>query len=98
MVRVLKPNGQIFLIAPSRGYEHRYPVDCWRFYPDSYRALAKYGCLDLFEVHTDWKPHAAEDSAQWGDTVGVFRKPALGFCETVVQKCRHAISAWLCPV
>ena len=40
MVRTLKPGGFIFLIAPSRGPEHRYPVDCWRFYPDSYRALA----------------------------------------------------------
>ena len=28
--------------APSRGPEHRYPNDCWRFYPDGYRALAKY--------------------------------------------------------
>jgi SAM-dependent methyltransferase len=33
MVRTLKPGGFIFLIAPSRGPEHRYPVDCWRFYP-----------------------------------------------------------------
>ena len=41
MVRTLKPGGFIFLIAPSRGPEHRYPVDCWRFYPDGYRALAE---------------------------------------------------------
>src|SRR5947208_731921 len=26
MARILKPGGQIFLIAPSRGQEHRYPV------------------------------------------------------------------------
>lgn len=53
MVRILKPGGQIFLIAPSRGYDHKYPVDCWRFYPDSYRALAKWGGLELLEAHTD---------------------------------------------
>lgn len=72
MVRVLKPGGLIFLLAPSRGYEHRHPQDCWRFYPDSYHALAKYGGLQLLEVKTDWEPHADPDSAPWGDTVGVF--------------------------
>lgn len=75
MARVTKPGGHIFLIAPSRGPEHRYPQDCWRFYPDGYRALAKYAGLDLLEVTTDWAPHPDADSAQWGDTVGVFRRP-----------------------
>ncbi|MDF1486395.1 class I SAM-dependent methyltransferase [Ramlibacter sp. H39-3-26] len=77
MVRVLKPGGLIFLLAPSRGPEHRYPQDCWRFYPDGYRALAAYGSLELLDVSTDWQPHEAQDSAAWGDTVGVFRQPAL---------------------
>ena len=77
MVRVLKPGGHIFLLAPSRGPEHRYPQDCWRFYPDGYRALAKYGALELLRVNTDWEPHPAEDSAPWGDTVGVFRQPPM---------------------
>lgn len=77
MVRVLKPGGHIFLLAPSRGPEHRYPQDCWRFYPDGYRALAKYASLELLQVSTDWEPHACEDSAAWGDTVGVFRQPQL---------------------
>ena len=35
MVRVLRPGGFIFLIAPSSGPEHAYPVDCYRFYPDA---------------------------------------------------------------
>jgi len=77
MVRVLKPGGHIFLIAPSRGPEHRYPQDCWRFYPDGYRALAKYASLELLQVSTDWEPCPCEDSATWGDTVGVFRQPLL---------------------
>ncbi len=69
IVRVLKYDGLIFLIAPSRGPIHRHPVDCWRFYPDGYRALAKYGRLELLEVSTD-----LEGEDMWGDTVGVFRK------------------------
>lgn len=75
MLRVLKPGGRIFLIAPSRGPEHRYPQDCWRFYPDGYRALAKYGDCELVEVSTDWgHDHHDPSSRDWGDTVGVFRK------------------------
>lgn len=78
MARVLKPGGLIFLLAPSRGYEHRHPQDCWRFYPDSYHALANYACMKLLEVSTDWEPHADPGSAPWGDTVGVFQQPAMG--------------------
>ncbi len=78
MVRILRPGGMIFLIAPSRGPEHRFPVDCWRFYPDGYRALAKYAGLELLEAETDWSPHPDPGSAPWGDTVGAFRKPARG--------------------
>jgi SAM-dependent methyltransferase len=77
MVRVLKPGGMVFLIAPSRGPEHRYPQDCWRFYPDGYRALAKFGQCELLEVSTDWEPHPDPGSREWGDTVGVFRTKPL---------------------
>ena len=30
--RVLRPGGLLMLIAPSGGYEHRFPLDCWRYY------------------------------------------------------------------
>ena len=43
MVRLLKPSGLLFINAPSNGTFHRYPVDCWRFYPDSGRALQDWG-------------------------------------------------------
>ena len=75
MVRTLKPGGFIFLIAPSRGPEHRYPVDCWRFYPDGYRALAEYGKVDCLEAHTDWPAYPGARGRVWGDTVGAFAKP-----------------------
>lgn len=53
MSRILRPGGMVFLIAPSRGFDHKYPVDCWRFYPDAFRALAKWSGLELLEVQTD---------------------------------------------
>ena len=79
MLRILKPGGMIFLIAPSRGPEHRYPQDCWRFYPDGYRALAKFGNCEMVEVSTDWQPHPDPGSSDWGDTVGVFRVQRTSF-------------------
>jgi len=74
MVRTLKPGGFIFLIAPSRGPEHRYPVDCWRFYPDGFRALAEYGKIVCLEARTDWAAYPGARGRVWGDTVGVFAK------------------------
>lgn len=97
MVRVLKPDGMIFLLAPSRGPEHRFPVDCWRFYPDSYRALASYGRMMLIEVSTDWQPHVDADSAMWGDTVGVFRKPQHGWFGVLKEKLRARLHTFLAP-
>jgi SAM-dependent methyltransferase len=43
IMRVLKPSGIFYLNAPSAGSFHRYPVDCWRFYPDSGKALIAWG-------------------------------------------------------
>jgi len=74
MVRTLKPGGFIFLVAPSRGPEHRFPVDCWRFYPDGFRALAEYGSVECLEARTDWAAYPGARGRLWGDTVGVFAK------------------------
>ncbi|WP_158497310.1 methyltransferase domain-containing protein [Methylocystis sp. ATCC 49242] len=67
MGRVLKPGGFIFLIAPSAGPIHRYPVDCYRFYPDAYHALAKYAKLHLVDL---WR----DERGPWQDLVGVFQR------------------------
>jgi SAM-dependent methyltransferase len=54
MARVLKPGGMMFHIAPSRGYEHRVPSDCWRFYRDGMSALGGWCGLECIEATTDW--------------------------------------------
>lgn len=65
MVRVLKPDGWLFLIAPSAGPIHRYPVDCYRFYPDAYAAMARHAGCHLVESWLD-------ERGPWRDLVGVF--------------------------
>jgi SAM-dependent methyltransferase len=89
IARVLKPGGFLFLTAPSRGHRHS-TYDCWRYYPDSMRALAVHAELNLLEAYTDFPPnvaggkkhdYAAIDSTDhyWGDTTGVFQKPRWTF-------------------
>ena len=73
-LRILKPGGVLYLSVPSNGAFHRYPVDCWRFYPDSGRALEKWArkngyntlLLESFTGPQDWDV--------WNDFVAVFVK------------------------
>lgn len=97
MARVVKPRGLIFLIAPSRGPEHRYPVDCWRFYPDACVALAKYAALELLEAGSDWQPDLSPDSAPWGDTVGAFRKRDQSLARRVASGVATRLRYWVTP-
>jgi SAM-dependent methyltransferase len=77
IARVLKPDGLCCILAPSSGPEHRYPVDCWRFYPDGMRALADFARLDTVEAVTQWENTGDEISDAWHDTTLVCRKPLL---------------------
>jgi SAM-dependent methyltransferase len=76
VARVLKPGGVCCIIAPSSGYEHRYPVDCWRFYPDGFRALAKSAHLTPIETYTQWEDSDAYDEGTncWHDSVLIAKK------------------------
>jgi SAM-dependent methyltransferase len=106
IVRVLRPGGLALVIAPSRGPEHRYPVDCWRFFRDGFGALARWGRVDLLDVSTDTDPPVGDlkvflmtngDPTRpevarvlWGDTVGVFRRPVTSRLAPV----RAAVLRW----
>ena len=72
ILRVLKPEGLFYLNAPSSGNFHRYPVDCWRFYPDSGRALITWAKRNgigaaMLESYT-------QKGGSWQDYVAVFLK------------------------
>jgi SAM-dependent methyltransferase len=85
IARVLKRDGLLLMTVPSRGHPHT-PVDCWRPYPDGLRAMAAFSGLEIRVARSDFPPrtegrrHRYEliDASEhyWGDTVGVFQKPA----------------------
>ncbi|TSE35698.1 Methyltransferase domain protein [Tepidimonas fonticaldi] len=82
MARVLRPGGICCLIVPSAGPEHRYPVDCWRFYPDGLRAIARFAGLEVLQAETDWSGTGGEGGDMWHDSVLVARKPATSWAHT----------------
>ncbi|MEP5765011.1 MAG: methyltransferase domain-containing protein [Halieaceae bacterium] len=77
--RVLKPGGIVCIIAPSAGNQHRFPVDCWRFYPDGFTALCHYVGLQPRQIYTQWKPKGTypDSSDSWKDSVLIAEKPAM---------------------
>jgi SAM-dependent methyltransferase len=81
MVRALKRGGLLCIIAPNGFGEHRYPVDCWRFFSDGMVALARYTNLEILHAHTNCGP--SEEHAEWfsddcADSVLIARKPYSG--------------------
>lgn len=77
--RILKEGGLCCIIAPSTGPEHKYPVDCWRFYADGFRALAKYAQLEILSVYTQWEDVGYEDGSDiWHDSVLICKKNIIG--------------------
>jgi SAM-dependent methyltransferase len=77
VARVLRPGGLLCLIVPSSGPEHRYPLDCWRFYTDGLVALAHWADLDVVSAETHWHDEGwGWESDQWHDAVLVAGKRA----------------------
>ena len=72
VMRCLKPRGLFYLNAPSSGQYHRYPVDCWRFYPDSGKALAKWAQRNGFNASL--LESFVHVGGTWQDFVAVFLK------------------------
>jgi SAM-dependent methyltransferase len=72
MARVAKPNGLIYLNAPSGGVFHRYPLDHFRFYPDA--------GIAFLEIIRQQRPQAIlresfianQDTAGFNDFVAVY--------------------------
>jgi SAM-dependent methyltransferase len=77
IARVLSQGGLAAIIAPSKGRVHRFPLDCWRFYPDSWAATCAYVGLELLEsfIETPPRDRPIGGATQWHDAMMVARKP-----------------------
>ncbi|KQZ81865.1 hypothetical protein ASD64_08890 [Mesorhizobium sp. Root157] len=78
IARVLTPGGMALIVAPGGGPVHRYPVDCWRFYPDSWAALCAVTGMELVESYFETDDMAATvTGGGWRDSAVITRKPQL---------------------
>lgn len=73
MCRVVKTHGYIYIQAPSIGPYHAHPIDCWRFYADSWKGLEMWGKhleynISLVESYID------NSDGLWHDSIGIFHK------------------------
>lgn len=73
--RILKSGGLVCIIAPAGGYEHKYPLDCWRFYPDGIKAIAKWSKMNVIEAYTEWDNVQNDETSRiWMDSVLICHK------------------------
>jgi SAM-dependent methyltransferase len=73
MCRKTKPGGHIYVSAPSNGTIHRYPRDCWRFYPDAGLALEDWARGEGFDLTLIESFVAEREADGWNDFCAVFR-------------------------
>lgn len=73
MCRKAKDGGHVYVNAPSNGTVHRYPMDCWRFYPDAGLALQAWARHEGSAVEMVESFVAEREADGWNDFCAVFR-------------------------
>lgn len=96
MARIVKKDGLLCIIAPKGCEEHRYPVDCYRFFSDGMVALARYVSLEPLHTHTNCSPDL--DYTDWysktnADSLLVAKKPYSGQAKYVNLKTYKCLPA-----
>jgi SAM-dependent methyltransferase len=74
LTRILRPGGVLYLNAPANGDFHRYPLDCWRFYPDAGVALVQWASRHGTQIELLESFIGLPQAERWADFVAVFRK------------------------
>lgn len=72
LCRLLRHGGVLYVNAPSNGLFHRYPMDCWRFYPDAGDALAQWAVRNGIGLRLLESFVAGRKADIWNDCVMVF--------------------------
>lgn len=97
MTRILKKDGLMCIIAPNGFREHRFPVDCYRFFSDGMIALARYVSLEILHAHTNCAPINSIEK-EWfseknADSILVARKEYEGYPRFIDVKTYQCIPA-----
>jgi len=99
MVRVLKKGGKLCVIAPNTGHEHRFPVDCYRYFTDGFVAIARYYGLDIDHASVNCGYSRRWATETHADAMLVATKPYRGKARVVdvgSYECVPADHAELC--
>lgn len=72
MRRLMRPGGAIYINAPSNGWYHRYPLDCYRFYPDASLALADWATMQSYHTIVIESGIVRRDLDVWEDFLSIF--------------------------
>jgi hypothetical protein len=75
MVRVSK--GYIYISVPMDGPVHRYPIDCWRFYPDAPVALADWAARSGHPTELVESAMQGPIKDVWTDCYAVFKRTGV---------------------
>ncbi len=90
VMRILKPTGVLYLNVPSNGRFHRFPVDCWRFYPDSGIALQNWGRKSGYNAILLESFTGRQEGYWWNDFVAVFLKDEK-FAENYPRRMKESV-------
>lgn len=74
----LKTGGYAAILAPNTIPEHRYPIDCYRYFSDGFRALAKWGNLEVISVSVGGVPEGDYTEDEWSGPDDTFMILAKG--------------------
>lgn len=61
----LKYGGFAAILAPNSGGEHRFPVDCYRYFADGLIALAKWGGFKVINATVAGVPSLSDTPKEW---------------------------------
>jgi SAM-dependent methyltransferase len=73
-IRILKPTGVLYINAPSIGAFHRYPMDYWRFFPDSAHSLSNWGVRNGYNCGVLEQYTSDKENDIWSDYISVYIK------------------------
>ena len=74
MLRVVKPEGFVYICAPLNGWVHRYPMDVYRFYPDAGIGLVEWSRREFPHLELVESFISERDGDIWNDFCAVFSK------------------------